>query len=298
MTIGEEDDLTQLVVVGLDGEAVGHAHVLTAHIVDRRTMSQLQDGGADRQKMLVQLAFQLSGHVMLAGPFENLLVFALVRLGDRAEGELLDLIGLSKGDHLLDFGNTVDEALDHDHSEPHREAEAMQFGNKGRQVHVVLFAGHVDLFVFVSIVVADRDGHGGQTGVVPVLEVLVGDLIARTVGDEQAVGLQLDDREVEGREILQEFADLVGEDGRLTFGGDHRRAAAAVASELASLLEVAPVDVRSLAADAVFGRHVGDAKGAARLACHRASDDAKSSYFHSGFLWLTNNRRARGAWHL
>ncbi len=47
VTIGEEDDLAQLVVVGLDGEAVSHAHVLTAHIVDRRTVCQLQDRVAD-----------------------------------------------------------------------------------------------------------------------------------------------------------------------------------------------------------------------------------------------------------
>jgi len=291
MTIGEEDHLAQFVVFGLDGEAVGHAHVLTAHIVDRGTVSQLQDGIAHRREMLVQFAFQVSGDVMLAGPFEDRLVFALVRLGDRTEGELLDLVGLSKGDHLFDFGNAVDVALDHDDGQAHGEAEAVKFGDKGRQVHVVLFAGHVDLFVFVGLVVADRDRHRRQTGVIPVLEVLVGDLVARTVGDEQAVGLQFDDGEVEGREIFQKFADLVREDGGLTLGGDHRRAATAVAGKLASLLEVAPVDVWSLAADAVFGRHVRHAERAARLACHRASDDAKSSHFHSGFLWWLKDKQ-------
>lgn len=248
VTVREEDDLTHLFVVGLHGQAVGHADVLPVDVVDSGAVGEIVQHGAARSQVLVHLRFQRGGHVIAARPLEDLLVFAFVRLGDRAEGELFDLVGASELDHLVHGFGAVDEALEHDHGQANGEAETMQLFDERRQVDVVAFAllAHVDALVHFALPVADRDGDHVQPGVVPGLQVLVANPFGLTVGDEDAIGLQFQNWEIEGRQLLEEARDLVGEDGGLPFRGDHRRDAASVPRKLAGLSEVPPVHCRLL----------------------------------------------------
>ena len=278
--IGVEDDLTHLFRLGLNRQAVGHADVLTVDVVDRGTVSQFEQLRA----VLLEVGIAVDEQLVIDGvsgrPLVDALVLALVGLGHRPEGQLVDTVGGGEVDHLLHLVDAVEIALDQHRCQTHGEVELLQLGNQSRQV-LVLAVRRVDRLVLAALVVHHRNGDGGEAEVIPLLQVGVGNA---AVGNQQAIGLQLADGKLEGLEFFQEAGDLVGEDGGFTLRGDHGRGAAAITGKLRSLAEIAPVDGRLFGADAVGRSHGCDTEWALGVACQRAGDDAEGQDFHRAFL--------------
>ena len=140
----------------------------------------------------------------------------------------------------------------------------------------------VDFAVMFWVVMNNGDGHHTEAKLMPHFESVLKNQVPAGVSfpDEKPIGLKFDQGEIVLFKGLQVAADLAREDGRLSLACEHDCGDARKLGEATGLIEVAPVDDRLAALNAVGRGHFGDAEGALGVTGSGTRDNAEGLDTH------------------